>query len=174
MVMTIGRKKTFLVFVCFVMLGAAFWGVKVYREDSSKQAEMQLNALPVSQNHSEALQIAASPDFFVEYRLEREKVRSEKAEVLREIIRNSPTEEARSHAQDSVLRLMQDKQKELEMENLIKSKGFYDALVFIREESVSAVVKSASLSRDDVLQIADIIHRVANVKAEEITISAKP
>jgi len=67
-----------------------------------------------------------------------------------------------------------DKQRESEMENLIKARGFSDALVFVRENSVSAVVKTSTLSREEVIQVADAISRVTGVKAEDITISAKP
>ena len=115
-----------------------------------------------------------SPDFFIEYRLEREKIRSERSDLLRDSIRNAKTEDSRVHAQDTVLKMIMEKQKETEMESLIRARGFADSLVFIREHSVSAIVKANSLSRDEVMQVADVISRVAGVKAEDISISAKP
>jgi len=47
-------------------------------------------------------------------------------------------------------------------------------LVFVRENSVSAVVKTSALSREEVIQVADAISRVTGIKPEDITISAKP
>ncbi|MDF2572737.1 MAG: SpoIIIAH-like protein, partial [Sporomusa sp.] len=81
---------------------------------------------------------AMAPDFFTEYRLERDKIRSERSDLLREIIKNSKTDDTKQHAQETILKMTLDKQREAEMENLIKAKGFGDALVFVRENSVSA------------------------------------
>ena len=117
---------------------------------------------------------ANSPDFFTEYRLERDKIRSERSDLLRESIKSAKSDESRVHAQDIVLKMITEKQKEAEMESLIKARGFADSLVFIRENSVSAVIKASSLSRDEVVQVADVISRVSGVKVEDISISAKP
>lgn len=136
-------------------------------------------------NHSNAMQVAtmsvadplipaSSPDFFIEYRLERDKIRSERSDLLRESIKNAKTDDSRNQAQDTVLKMIAEKQKEAEMESLIKSRGFADALVFVRENSVSAVIKTTSLSQEEVIQIADVITRISGVKAENISISAKP
>ena len=123
---------------------------------------------------SEAVTQVAVTDFFTEYRMERDRIRSERSELLREVIRSAKSEESRQKAQDAVLKLVQDKQRESEMENLIKARGFADALVFTRDSAVNAVVKAQTLSREEVVQVADIISRVAGVGPEEITISAKP
>lgn len=115
-----------------------------------------------------------SPDFFIEYRLEREKIRSERSDLLRESIKNAKNDDSRTHAQDIVLKMITEKQKESEMESLIKARGFTDSLVFIRENSVNAIIKTNSLSKEEVIQIADVISHVSGVKIEDISISAKP
>ena len=118
--------------------------------------------------------LAMSTDFFTEYRLERDRIRSERSDLLREIIQNSKTDESRQKAQDAVLKMVLEKQRESEMENLIKARGFSDALVLMRDNSVSAIVKTQSLTREDVLQVAEVISRVSGFRQEDITISAKP
>ncbi len=136
-------------------------------------------------NRSNALQVTKpmvpdqvvpvmAPDFFTEYRLERDKIRSERSDLLREIIKNAKTEDDRHQAQETIIKMTLEKQREAEMENLIKAKGFNDALVFIRDNSVSAVVKTTALTKEEVVQVADVISRVAGVKPEDITVSAKP
>ncbi|WP_425061160.1 hypothetical protein SCACP_19390 [Sporomusa carbonis] len=117
---------------------------------------------------------AMAPDFFTEYRLERDKIRSERSDLLREAIKNAKTDEAKQQAQEVILKMTLEKQREAEMENLIKAKGFTDALVFVRDNSVSAVVKTTSLTREEVVQVAEVISRIAGVKPEDITVSAKP
>jgi len=131
------------------------------------------NAMQVIKPVSETVSPAVN-DFFTEYRLERDRVRSERSDVLRDMLRMAKTDETRGKAQEAMLKLVLDKQREAEMENLIKARGFSDALVFMRDSTVSAVVKAQGLTREEVVQVADVISRVAGVRAEDITISAKP
>lgn len=133
-------------------------------------------------DRSNAMQVAAvaeveplpvKEDFFTEYRLERDKLRSERSELLRESLRSAATEESRASAQESILALAREKEREAEMESLIRAKGFADALVFCREHSVSAVVKATSLTQEQVVQVADVICRLGGVREEDVTISVK-
>lgn len=123
---------------------------------------------------SEQVVPTMAPDFFTEYRLERDKIRSERSDLLREIIKNSAAEDTKHQAQATILKMTLEKQREAEMENLIKAKGFSDALVFISDNSVSAVVKTTALTREEVIQVAEVISRIAGVKPEDISVSAKP
>lgn len=158
-----------IIMICVVSLGMIdYLNDKQAKVDRSNAMQVAKSIIP-----EQAVPVT-SLDFFTEYRLERDKVRSERSDILREIVKNSKSDEARQRAQDSVLKMVLEKQRELEMENLIKSRGFSDVLVFLRDNSVSAIVKTNSLSREEVIQVADIISRVAGIKAEDITISAKP
>ena len=168
-------KKWFVLAAGFAVIAAIGIGWGMLRTGEYQSKVDRSNAMQVTKPvHPEPFIPAASPDFFTEYRLERDKVRSERSEMLRDIVKNAPTDETRQRAQDAVLKLMTEKQRELEIENLIKARGFSDALILLRENSVSAIVKSNSLSREEVLQVADIISRSVGVKPEDITISAKP
>jgi stage III sporulation protein AH len=60
------------------------------------------------------------------------------------------------------------------MENLIKARGFQDALVVIQDKNVNAIIKAQAFTREEVTQVAEVISRVAGVRPEDITISAKP
>ena len=91
-----------------------------------------------------------------------------------DIIKNAANENARQRAQDTLFKMVIEKQKECEIEKLIKAKGFSDAMVIVRDNSVSAIIKSTvALTKEDVMQVSDIINRIAKVRMEEITISAK-
>jgi stage III sporulation protein AH len=167
------RMKIFLLGIFLLMLTFSVLGYKVYEHNEQAKVNRS-NAMQVTKTLTpEQVFPAAIPDFFTEYRLERDKLRSERAEILRESIKSAKTDETRQTAQAAILRTIQEKQQETEMENLIKARGFSDALVFIRDNTVNAVIKTPSLARDDVLQVADIISKVSGVKTEDITISAK-
>ena len=58
-------------------------------------------------------------------------------------------------------------------ENLIKTKGFENSIIFVNGESVSIVVKDNQLTTEKVAQIQNIISREMNTKAENIHISNK-
>ncbi len=173
-VMSVRKLGRFLVkaaaaVVVLLVVAALFAYGREYRSTKVDRS----NAMQVLKPVVEPAAPAVS-DFFAEYRLERDKVRSERTDLLREVLRGAKTDEARQKAQDAVLKLALEKQREAEMENLIKARGFADALVFIRDDSVSAVVKTQMLSREDVVQVADVIARVSGVRPEDIVISSKP
>ncbi|MBC8015560.1 MAG: SpoIIIAH-like family protein [Sporomusaceae bacterium] len=154
-----------------IALMAVFWGSEYLLQARVDRSTAMQVAKSVT---VEQVIPVSSPDFFTEYRLERDKIRSERSDLLRESIRNAKNDESRIHAQDIVLKMINEKQKETEMESLIRARGFADSLVFIRVNSVSAVIKATSLSREEVERVADVISRVSGVKAEDISISAKP
>lgn len=167
--------KPGLAVIALTVLAILVTGLISYgREYRSVRAD-RTNAMqvvrPLANEQNTTVAVA---DFFTEYRMERDRLRSERSEVLREVIKSSRTDDARNKAHDAVLKMVLDKQRESEMENLIKARGFSDALVFVRDSTVSVVIKTGSLNRDEVMQVADIISRVSGVKPEDITISAKP
>ena len=58
-------------------------------------------------------------------------------------------------------------------ENLIQTKGFENSVVFVNGESVSVIIETSELSKEQVAQIQNIISREMNAKAENIHISNK-
>lgn len=168
-------RKVLIVLACILALGLVGIGILCFNNSREQAKADRSNAMQVTKAvFTEPVAPVVSTDFFTEYRIERDKMRSEKSDLLRETIKSAKTDEIRNKAQESVLKMVQEKQRESEMESLIKARGFADALVFYRDNSVSAIVKASTLSREEVIQVADVISRVSGVKPEEITISAKP
>lgn len=168
-------KRILVGLVVVVVLAMATAQVVNYQKDKQPtQVKVdRSNAMQVIKPVEEKLALTV-PDFFTEYRLERDKIRSERFDILRDMVKNEKSEENKQRVQEAILRLVQEKQREYEMENLIKARGFQDALVVIQDKSVNAIIKTQSFTREEVAQVADVISRVAGVKAEDITISAKP
>jgi len=71
------------------------------------------------------------------------------------------------------LRITQDLGLEVDMENLIRAKGFADAVVVLREGQATIMVKAAALTPEEVLRLADIAVRVAGIRFEDITVLAR-
>ncbi|MGI6142609.1 MAG: SpoIIIAH-like family protein [bacterium] len=114
-------------------------------------------------------------DFFIEYRLERERVRSQQMDMLREIVHNPNSEpESRKEAYDILLQISQNLEREMELEGLIKAKGFRDAVVFINLEQVHVVVKAEDLEKNQVAQLGDLVQGMCAVPLEAIVIDNRP
>lgn len=55
-------------------------------------------------------------------------------------------------------------------ENLIKAKGFEDAILFVSDDYINVVVKSDGLEAKDIAQITDVITKSTGVSLDRITI----
>ncbi len=113
-------------------------------------------------------------NYFMESRLnttiEREKIVS----LLNEMINNEMTDENnRKAANDHKLKLIDIMNKEKIIENLIKAKGFEEALVFITDNSVNVIVEAEKITDSDMAKILDIVMRETKVPFDNIKILNK-
>lgn len=174
--MVVALKSYKILIIIFTVVGIGillncfiYWhkDIDISRADRSNAMQVNKIVLP------EAVMTNSGSDFFAEYRMERDKLRSERSEVLQASIKNAKSDQSMQQAQEAVLKIIVEKEREAEIEGLIKANGFADALVFIWENSANVVVKTSSLSREEVENIANIVTRVSGVKMEDITIRAK-
>lgn len=127
---------------------------------------------------NEAVEVSAmqsgSINFFDAYREERENVRTQELAYLDAIVAQGADEETLSDAQSQRLDLIDCMEMELTVENLVKAKGFTEAIVSMHRGSVNVIVGADSLSDEQVAQILDIVLRETGEKAENIKISTAP
>lgn len=126
-------------------------------------------------NNVEQILKKSSDNFFVDYRIERERIRSLEIEILREEIINNPNSQkaSRDVAQKKIIEIVELMEKELIVENMIKAKGFEEAVCFIQKDGVNVVVKTSNLDQVRAVQIGDIVNRTTGIKMEHITIIPK-
>ncbi len=110
-------------------------------------------------------------NFFIEYRLERERTRGQQVELLREII-NDPNADAetRKKSQEDLYTITHNIGKEMEVENLIRAKGFKDAVVLIKEKGATVVVQAEELNETQAARIAEIVSRNTGIMLSDIVI----
>ncbi len=131
-------------------------------------------ATVVEENENDAIETAAAASFFSEYRLEREKNRSKEVEMWQDIINSEKAEENfKSMAQQELVKIVALTEKEMIIENLIVARGFNDALVFLTDDSATAIVGAKELTPANVAQIQDIIVRKTKLDAKNIKIMKK-
>lgn len=117
---------------------------------------------------------AKQNDFFVEYRLERDRTRSQQIDLFREIVnnQNSP-EETRKEAQRRLLAISQAIDTEMKLENLIRAENFKDAVAFIQEKTTTVIVQTPVLTSLDRDKLTEIAVRVTGLRPEDVTIIPK-
>ena len=111
-------------------------------------------------------------DYFVNYRLKREQLRQESKAMLSELL-DSTIEKSKAEAQEQWLQLSIKMQREEEIENLLKIKGFQDAVADVFSEHVTVIVYASSLTPHEVSLVQEIVVRVTGVRLDKITVSAK-
>ena len=117
---------------------------------------------------------ASSSSFFSEYRLERDKNRSREVEMWQDIINSQSSEKNfKNLAQQELVKIVALTEKEMIIENLIVSRGFNDALVFLTDDSATVIVDSKELTKTNVAQIQDIIVRKTKLEPANIKIMKK-
>lgn len=111
-------------------------------------------------------------DFFAQAKIQKEIVRAQDTEALREIAQSpDATDIMKKEASQQMMKIIANSDKEMRIETLIKEKGFSDVVVLFADDgSLDIVVKAPSLSDLEVAQIADIASRQANVDMNNIYI----
>lgn len=116
----------------------------------------------------------SSKNYFVEYRLSRDKLRASLVDRLDEIVNNDNTgADTRTDAQKEIIKLGSISEKELQIEGLIKGKGYEDALVFLTDKDIKVVVSSAEFGEQDMVKILDIVKSETEYSMENIKIMKK-
>ena len=101
---------------------------------------------------------ASKDDYFTKSKLERDTMYSQMLETYEKVLNSSNSLET---------------QKQMICENLIKTKGFENVIIFVNGESISVIVGIEELKQEEVAQIQNIVARELNCKVENIHISTK-
>lgn len=110
--------------------------------------------------------------FFVEYRLERERVRSQEIDVLQQLISNPNTSaEGKIDAENRLLKLQEYMELELTVENAIKAQNFEHAIFIMQEEGALVIVDTKDLTSEQILLLAEIAAGATGLKNSQIKIS---
>lgn len=116
---------------------------------------------------------AAGPyaaDYYVECRLERERSRGRQIELLRTIMSDPKAgAAARQDAQDRLLQISLELDREVNVENILRAKGLQDVVVFFQNEMVTVVVPHP-VTPEQNAAAANLAARAAGVTPENILV----
>ena len=111
-------------------------------------------------------------DYFSSAKLSREQTRAKNEETLMEIVNSAKMEEAQKQdAVNSLIHLTEVSEMETATETLLGAKGFENAIVTVTSDSVDVVVDAEGLTKQQIVQIQDIVKRKTKVAVENIVIT---
>lgn len=164
--------------VVFVILTAmfAFGGKEHEHPSQSGKDSMPVNAKLEGngiQFETEVVKpVLNGQSYFVNYRLQREQARQEAKAMLSPLL-NSNVDKAREQAQVKWLELTKKIEKEEEIENFLKIKGFQDLIADVNPDSISIIIYASSLTPNEVSLIQDAVTRITKIRLDKISISYK-
>ena len=116
----------------------------------------------------------AETDYFSTSKLERDTMYSQMIETYENILSNSNSlETQRQSAQEEIKKINDIKNSIMICENLIKTKGLDQCVIFANGESISVVIGADELTQEQIAQVQNIISREMSAQVENIHISTK-
>ena len=154
---------------CLVLL-AAVLNHSLARNGKKPQAQ-QVNAT--------VTQVAVTPDkvtpeqleFVSSYKTQRVQTRQEETAYLETILNDEKTDATtRKAAQEQLMVMVGNAQKELAIEALLEAKGFNQIAVAIHNDTINVIVGTEQLNDDQVAQILEIATREGKVEATNVKV----
>ena len=116
----------------------------------------------------------SSNDYFVKSKLERDTMYSQMLESYEKVLNSTNSlETQKQSATEEIQKINNAKNSIMICENLIKTKGFENSVIFVNGESINAIIGADELKQEEIAQIQNIISREMNAKIENIHITNK-
>ena len=124
------------------------------------------------ENNEEKKEEAKPSEFFTKAKATRQKARDEATEMIKEILEDAKsTEETKAEAIKQAAAIAKNIEQEANIESLVRSKGFTEALAFIQNGECSIVVGPEPLNESLAISIKDIITGQSGIPADKVKIS---
>ena len=113
-------------------------------------------------------------DYFTKSKLERDTMYSQMIETYEKVLNSSNSLETQKQtATQEITKINNTKNSIMICENLLKTKGFENSVIFVNGDSISVIVGATEIKTEEVAQIQNIISREMNADIENIHISNK-
>lgn len=141
----------------------------------SKENEV---ASSISTSQESAIQanteLLSKQEYFSSSKLERDTMYSQMLEAYQKILDSTTTsDKQKSSAQEEINKINKIKNAIMISENLIKTKGFENVIIFQNDDSISVVIDKEELNKEDIAQVQSIIAREMGAKIDNIHIMNK-
>lgn len=113
-------------------------------------------------------------DYFVKSKLDRDTMYSQMIESYEKIINSSNSQETQKQtATQEITKINDTKNSIMICENLLKTKGFENCIIFLNGKNANVVIGKKLLKQDEIAQIQNIVSRELNIKIENLHITTK-
>lgn len=142
-------------------------------EDANATANNTRNSIE-EENDTVETSSKSKDEYFATSKLGRDTMYSQMIESYQKIIDNNGiSQEQKTVATTEIAKINTTKNAIMIAENLIKTKGFDDVVIFVNDKSVSVILKSEKVEKEQIAQIQNIVTRELNCNIEEVHISNK-
>ena len=116
--------------------------------------------------------VTDNSQYFSSSKLERDTMYSQMLESYQKILDSKTTSDKQKEAaQTEINKINNIKNAIMISENLIKTKGIEDVVIFSNDDSISVIINKDELNKEDIAQVQSIIAREMNAKIENIHIT---
>lgn len=174
MIIQIKPYKKLIVISLVILLPLIFLNLLNYRvnhagKELDKQEEKAEMAVKEQLEASSGK--APQENFFAEYRLKRDRVRGKQVEILTAIANGETADEQAKNAAEMKLIMISDRaEKELQAETVIRSLGYPECAVMIKDGGLTVIVEGRLLAVEEEEQIKKTLSGITGKKINEMTI----
>ena len=141
----------------------------VNNENNTNNDEEENNAIQTSSDNS-----TNKDEYFVKSKLERDTMYSQMIETYEKVLNSTNSLETQKQtATQEIQKINETKNSIMICENLIKTKGFENNIIFVNGESISIIIGANELKQEEIAQIQNIISREMKAEIENIHIATK-
>lgn len=165
MVLNLTNKRIWMVGAAIILFVIMVWAISsLYGASTSPDSSVAIQDQNLEKSIVNKLEEKrGQKGFFSEYRMERESLRGKLTEMLSRIQSDPKADKASRQA--AALRLVQmseDMEKEMNAENLIKSRGYSDCVVVFQDDATTVVISASQLSSEQEAEIRQTIGKSKN------------
>lgn len=162
------KKKQLVVAALAIIIGTAGY-INAGRNSETEAGQKYLGEAQLVTSHESGA--AEETDFFAQARIDREAGRSRSIETFNAVLQNENADSAaKASAEQGVLELAQNTETETAVENLLRARGFQDAVCYINNGMANVVVKTDVLDSAGAAQISEIVTEQSGIPQEKIKI----
>ena len=116
----------------------------------------------------------STDDYFAKSKLERDTMYSQMLETYENVLNSDNSlETQKQSATEEITKINNTKNSIMVCENLLKTKGFDNSVIFVNGDSISVIIGADELTQEEIAQVQNIISREMSADIQNIHISTK-
>ena len=141
------------------------------QSNSKEDVKVDLKSISKEQKEQAVSSKLGKRDFFMNYHLQRDTLRSKMTEEYMRVLSNpNASKQELKEAEDKINQLMKMDKQESTAEEMIRREGYRDAVVMNHRHHVDVIVQAEELSKEQVVSIITMIGQHFRVKPTQISV----